>query len=111
MNDRSALAVSITATGRGDSWEKNFPTAASQALAARDTSNKNPMPTTIVNDQKRSLMAPITPRQGLAVTPQMVFSASCSSPKTPQSPNRSVRAPRPLATRLPPALRALSIAA
>ena len=87
-NDRTALAVSITATGSGDSWAKNFPTAASQALAARETSSKNPMPTTIVNDQKRSLTAPITPRQGLVVTPQMVFSASCSSPKTPQKPKQ-----------------------
>ena len=41
-NDRSALAVSITATGSGDSWAKNFPTAASQALAARETSSKCP---------------------------------------------------------------------
>jgi len=41
----------------------------------------------------------------------MVFSASCSSPKTPQSPKRRVTTPRPVARRLPPALRALSIAA
>jgi hypothetical protein len=41
----------------------------------------------------------------------MVFSASCNSPKTPQSPKRRVTTPRPVARRLPPALRALSIAA
>jgi hypothetical protein len=99
-NERRALVVSITAGGSGDSREKTFPTAASQAMVARETRSRNPMPTTIVNDQKRSLITPMTPRPGLVVTPQIVFSASCSSPKTPHSPNRSVMTPSPVATRL-----------
>jgi hypothetical protein len=80
-NDRSAFAVSMTATGSGDSWAKSFPTAASQALAARETRSRNPMPTTMVKDQKRSLMAAITPRPGLVVTPQMVFSGVLQLPE------------------------------
>jgi hypothetical protein len=96
-NDRRALVASITTAGSGNSREKNLPSAASQALAASDTSSRNPMPTTIVNDQNRCLMTPRT-------RPQL-------PEDTPQSPKRSVMAPRPVARRLPPALRALSIAA
>src|SRR3989442_11789479 len=59
-NDRSTLAVSITATGSGNSWAKNFPSAASQALAARETSSRTPMPTTIAGrpDPLRVLQLP-----------------------------------------------------
>jgi hypothetical protein len=56
-------------------------------------------------------MTPITPRLRFVVTPHTVFRASCSSPKTPHSANRSVTTPKLVAARLPPASRALSIAA
>ena len=56
-------------------------------------------------------MAAPTLRFGVVVTPQMVFSASCNSPKTPQSPTTRVIAARTVATTLSPALRAFSIVA
>ena len=84
-NDRSALPVSTTPAGSGKPRAKNLPSAANEALAARDTSKRNPIATTIVADQKRVLMAPMTPRPGLVVTPQTVLSASCNFPKHPRA--------------------------
>ena len=48
------------------------------------------MPTTSVKDQNRSRRITSNPRPGRNVTPQIVFSASCSSPNTDHIPNTSV---------------------
>src|SRR6478736_844306 len=77
----------------GNVCSKNCPTQVSAALTTSETSNKNATPTTSVNEKKRSLTMPQTPRPGLGATSQTVFNAPCSSPNTPDAPNSSTTTP------------------
>src|SRR5438874_5973388 len=51
------------------------------------------MPPTIANDRKRERKKAQMPPPGLAFTPQMVLSASCSCPKTSLAPKRAEKDP------------------
>src|SRR5688500_1036582 len=109
--EKTAFTVSSSAAGTDSTLPTNVPMAAIHALTARETSKRNPTPTTIANDQNRSLTITRTPRPGFVVTPQTVLRASCSSPNRPHRPKSKVTTPRVVGSKPPPSRRTLSIVA
>ena len=63
------------------------------ASTASETSSRNPTPSTMATERKRSLIMPKTPLLFFGSTFQMVFSASLSCPNTPDAPKISVTMP------------------
>src|SRR5436190_13142498 len=84
--------------GRKPRLEKYFPVACNAALTVSEISSRKPIPRTIPNDRKRSLISDQIPLLELSGgAPHRSFNDDRSSTKTPEAPNNSVISPTMLA--------------